>query len=48
MPYIVELKPEQVNIISDGVVPVAIFAAFASGATWGAGISLAVLALKEK
>jgi hypothetical protein len=45
---IVELKPEDVNIIRDGVVPVAVFAAFVSGATWGAGISVAVLALKEK
>lgn len=48
MQGITELKAEELKAVSGGVIPAAVYAAFVSGAKWGAGISLAVLAMKEK
>lgn len=43
-----ELQSGELDQVSGGVIPVAAYAAFVSGAKWGAGIALAVVAIKAK
>jgi len=43
-----ELTAAEIDQVSGGVIPVVAYAAFVSGAKWGAGIALATLALSIK
>lgn len=48
MNTMIELRQDEVAAVSGGVIPAVVYAAFVSGAKWGAGISLAVMAIKAK
>lgn len=44
----VELSCDEVEMVIGGVIPVVAYAAFVSGAKWGAGIALATCAIQTK
>jgi lactobin A/cerein 7B family class IIb bacteriocin len=48
MKSISELSAAELEQVSGGIIPVAAYAAFVSGAKWGAGIAMATMALSLK
>ena len=48
MNQIVELSCDEVEMVTGGIIPVVVYAAFVSGAKWGAGIALATYAIHAK
>ena len=48
MSQIVELSCDEVEIVTGGIIPVVAYAAFVSGAKWGAGIALSTYAIQAK